>query len=189
MRFSTTNLTVSMTNALATYLRSQGYDIRWHVTDTIDAQTAGLPAPRATITLVPEFPANPAGIVRLKTEEMGPDVVAVPALSLQVVGAPARIAIRGLGHTDYEWARRIRVDGLAADEFQHREFQDLLHRWLMDEEWKTFPIYDHELDPADPEEIGPVYVTRAAVNREELYLEVEAARYYVRAQASLSYIE
>lgn len=190
MQYSTRNLEVSLTLNLATYLRANGYDIRWHATDTVETNTAGADPARAEVTLVPEFPAIPVTIVRLKSEESRQDEVVVPALSLQVLDTPERIRIQGLGHTDYQWQRSIRVDGFGADEFQHKDLQDLLHDWLQSEEWKRFEIYDYVSDPDNPALLeDPVIVVGSTIERRELIHEIEAVRYYVRAQATVAYIE
>lgn len=188
-RYGTENLTVSMTLNLADYLRSRGYDVLWHATQTTDANTAGLTPAKATVTLVPEFPANPVTIVRLMGEAAGPDQIVVPALSLQVIGSPTRMEGLGLGHKDARWEREIRVDGLAANDYQHRAFQDLLHDWLLSVESKEFAISDYETDPANPIALEPAWVTFASTDRTELISQIEAVRYYVRATAVLSYIE
>jgi hypothetical protein len=189
MLYSTTNMTISLTKALATYLRSRGYDVFWHQTGTSQPHTAGAGAARAEVTLVQEFPANPVSIVRLKTETTPQDKIVVPALSLQVIGTPERVTILGLGHRDYRWERHFRVDGLAADEFQHRELQDLLHDWLQNQEGVLLDVSDYDTNPADPPELEPVEVVDATIDRKELVTEIEAVRYYVRAQATVTYTE
>jgi hypothetical protein len=188
-KYGTENLTVSLTIAFADYLRSNGYDVYWHATQTTDANTAGLSTPKATVTLVPEFPANPSPIVRLRDESAGPEQIVVPAFSLQVLGSPKRITILGLGHKEYEWEREIRVDGLAANDYQHRAFQDLLHDWLQSEEYKALPVSDYRDDPANPTPLEPVQVTFAVADRTELVNQIEAVRYYVRATAVITYVE
>jgi hypothetical protein len=189
MRYGTQNLTVSMTISLAEFLKSNGYDVFWQATQTTEANTAGLLVPKDTVTLVPEFPANPAPIVRLRNDTAGSYQIVIPALSLQVIGAPRRIGILGLGHTEYEWERELRVDGLAANDYQHRAFQDMLHDWLMSVEFKRFPISDYETDPANPTPLEPAWITFAGTDRTELVSEIEAVRYYVKATATLSYVE
>lgn len=189
MLYTTSNIQTSLTTALATLLRANGYDVYWHASGVTETQTAGLGTAKAVVTLVPEFPANPTSIVRLNDANVGEETVVVPALTLHVLGSPRRIRLRGLGHSDYEWARTVRIDGLAADEFQQRELQDLLYSWLHDTEWKEIPVFDYEADASSPPQLDPVYVQNAVVDRQELYLEVEAARYYLRALINLYYIE
>ena len=188
-KYGTENLTISMTLHLADYLRSRGYDVFWHATQTTDANTAGLTPAKATVTLVPEFPANPTTIVRLRDEAAGPEQIVVPAFSLQVVGSPTRMEGLGLGHKDARWERELRVDGLAANDYQHRAFQDLLFDWLLSVENKEFVISDYDTDPANPTPLDPAWVTFATTDRAELISQIEAVRYYVRATAVLSYIE
>jgi hypothetical protein len=186
MRYSTESLTVSLTVALSDFLRSRGYDIYWVATQTTDVNTLG--SLKATVTIVPEFPANPATIVRLKSDSAGNSEIVVPAMSLQIVGPPKRISILGLGHADYEWERELRVDGFASDEFQQMALMDLFHDWLSSEEDKALPVSDYS-DPANPVVLDPVHVTYAEPDRLELYQGNDAVRYYVRLTATVRYIE
>lgn len=188
-RYGTENLTVSLTLAFADFLRAQGYDVFWHATQTTDANTAGITPAKATVTLVPEFPANPAIIQRLRDESAGQEQIVVPAFSLQVLGSSKRRESLGIGHKEHRWEREIRVDGLAANDFQHRAFQDLLHDWLLSVENKEFPVSDYTTDPANPPLLEPAWVEIADTDRQELISEVEAVRYYVRATAVLSFVE
>lgn len=188
MKFTTNNILVSLTTALADYVKSQGYDVLWKATGETDPQTLG-GTTKATVTFTPSMPANPAYIVRLKSDSAGPEEVVVPVLALQVPTDPKRIDIMGLGHKDYLWERDVRVDLFAMDEFQQREMADLLHDWLNSEEYKEFPILDYAANPAAPPALGNCRVEFALVERQELIHEVEAIRYYVKASAVISYIE
>lgn len=190
MKFSTNNVQISMTIALATEFRAKGFDVFWHSTREQDNHTNGGIA-KDVVTLVPEFPANPAFIVRkqgLRSDSPVEEIV-VPAFSVQLPSYPKRGEILGLGHPEYEWDRLFRVDGLAADEFQHRQIGDLLHDWLQSIEEKEFSIYDYDTDPANPPLLGPVRIKFPQVERLELVQESEAARYYIRATAILRYVE
>jgi hypothetical protein len=180
---------VSVTLSLADFLRSRGYDVRWHATDTVDANVVDAAHPKAEVTLVPDFPANPSFIVRLKSDSASSDEIVVPALSVHALPGPKRVRHIGIGHSDWEWERHVLVDGLAADDFQQRELADLLHDWLNSEWRKPVPISDYDTDPTTPTPLEPAYVDFATVDRDELYTENDAARYYVRADAMLRYVE
>jgi len=119
--------------ALATFLRANGYAIRWHAAQTIEPRTAG--PDRGTLTLVPDFPANPTTIVRLSDSDPSPSLadvstIVVPALALQMVTQPARITLAGLGQIESEWAREVLIDGFARDDGEHRHLADLLTTFL-----------------------------------------------------------
>jgi hypothetical protein len=190
MKYTTNNMTVSLTLALAVFLRSHGYDVHWHATGDTDAQTAGLSTAKGTVTLVPEFPANPTYIVRLRDDSAGAEEVVIPALSVQLPNGASRGDILGLGDPRYFWQRDLRVDGLATDEFQHRELADLLHDWLQSVERKEFTVYDFDTDPSGTTLLEPCWVDHAdKVWRTELTGDVDTIRYYVRATATLSYVE
>lgn len=193
MKYSTNNVQISMTMHLAEYLREKGYDVRWHTDKSVDAQTAGLPAAKDTVTLVPDFPEDPAFVVRkqgLNGDTASPEEVVVPAMTLMVLDTPIPVAILGLGHKEREWERSLRIDGIATDDFQQRELADLLHDWLLAEQNKAFTISDHDGDPASPVVLeDPVYVEFAHVARKTLPQEVEAVRPYFYATVTLSYIE
>lgn len=189
MQYSTENFQISFTLALASFLNSKGYDVLWKATGDTQAQTAGLPEAIATVTLVPDFPANPQVLVRLRGEATGAEAIVIPALCLRVLGAPQRRSIMGLGHTDYVWQRKIRIDGFGADEFQQRALMDLLHDWLNSEERKEFPVYDYSTTPASPTLLGNAWIHIGAADLTILVHEVEAVRYYVFATAMVQYIE
>jgi hypothetical protein len=189
MKYTTTNVKTSMTLALADFLRAKGYDVLWHASGETEGQTAGLDAPKATVTLVPEFPANAAFIVRLKGDSAGAEEIVIPAFAVHVA-LPRRDSIQGLGHSDYTWMRDLRVDGLAADEFQQTDLAELLHEWLQSVEDKQFVILDYTSDAADPSPLDPLWIEHAdPVWSTELVGAVEAVRFYTRATAVMSYIE
>lgn len=199
MKYSTYNLQTSLTIALAEFLRSKGYDVFWHTAGLLEEQTAGLDEAKATITLVPDFPSDPAYIVpanpgnvqRLKSGSTSHAEIVVPALSLQVLGTPRKGRILGLGHREYEWVRDVRVDGLAADQFQHFSLADLLHDWFTKDEYRVVPVDDYEADPANPPALEPVEVLQqvSETERQELVHEVEAVRYYLRTTTRVTYVE
>lgn len=189
MLFSTDNVLVSLTLALADHLRLNGYDVYWQATGTTDPQTAGLAQAKALVTLVPEFPANATYIVGLKSEQSGAEEVVVPALSLRLTTSPKRVKILGIGHKDYTWERECMIDGLAADAFQQRELVDLLHEFQQSVEWKEFSVFDYETDPNAPALVGPVRVVAAGERSSQLVHDNPAVRYYMQATAKLQYEE
>lgn len=193
MKYSTNNVQISLTLHLAEFLRARGYDVLWHADKSVDAQTAGLAEPKDTITLVPDFPENPAFVVRkqgLNGDTASAEEVVVPAMTLMVLDTPTPIGIRGLGHRDRDWERSFRIDGIASDDFQQRELADLVHDWLLDEQNKTFTISDYDTDTVNPPVLAdPVVVEFAHVGRKTLPQEVEAVRPYFYATVTLSYIE
>jgi hypothetical protein len=198
MKYSTNNIQASLTIALAEFLRSAGFDVYWQgAGGVVDQHTSDLDEAKGIVTLVPDFPsdpvyilpANPTNIQRLKSEGLSIEEVVVPALSLQVIGGPQKGRILGLGHREYEWVREVRIDGLAADQFQHRELADLLFGWLQSEDRKEIPVYDYDANPTEPEPLAPVEVISATAERQELIHEVEAIRYYVRATTRVTYVE
>lgn len=189
MKYSTNNVLVSLTNNLATMLRANGYDVLWHKTGTTDARTDGSPEAKATVTLVSEFPANPTFIVRLKSDTAGAEEIVVPALSLRLTKLPMQVESLGIGHTERYWEREVMVDGLAADEFQHRDLLDLLHDWLRSVEFKKFGINDYDTNKSAPPALEPVEIQSAGVFGQELVHENEAVRYYMQATARFQYVE
>lgn len=199
MRYTTINLETSLTLALAEFLKAQGYDIYWHSAGALENHTAALATSKAVITLVPDFPAdpatilsaNPANVQRLKAGELGEDELVVPALSLQMLGPPAKGAILGLGHKDYDWVRSFRVDGFAADQYQHRELADALMEWLSSGAYQYLSAYDYSVDPLNPTPLQAVEVIqeRSTVQRGELIHDVEAVRYYIQSTARIAYVE
>lgn len=190
MLYTTDNLVVSLTMALATYLRANGYDVFWQASGDTDAQTAGLAQAKAIVTLVAEFPANPTYIVRLKSEQSGAEEIVVPALSLRATTMPKRIALLGLGHKEYWWEREIMIDGLAADDFQQRDLLDLLHDFQQSEEFKEFTIYDYKSDPTTPPQLdNPARVMSAGERGQELVHENPAVRYYLQGTMRVQYVE
>lgn len=189
MLYTTTNVQVSLSMALGQFLQSIGYNVHWQATGETDAQTAGLATPLGTITLVPEFPANPQYIVRLKGDSSGPEVIVIPALCLRIEGSPTRKVIRGLGHKDYEWQRHIVVDGFASNEFEHRSLADALYTWFQSVEWKEFPVYNYDANPVSPALLGSLWVETTGVDRKALVNDNEAVKYYIQAVSLVTYIE
>jgi hypothetical protein len=188
-KYNTNNVKVSLTAEVATYLRSRGYDVFWHATRETDAETAGLTAPLATITLVPSFPAIPTYIRRLNSSDGGSDEIIVPAFTLYTDETPNRVASLGLGHKDYEWSRRVLIDGFADTAFQQAELADVFQDWLQSEEQKEFVIYDYATDPTTPPALDPMRVMFSHIDQLELVNENEAVRYYVKVIMLLNYEE
>lgn len=188
MKYSTNNVEVSLTLALAEYIRARGFDIRWQATEAVDTQTV-LPEEKGTVTFVPDFPANPTDIVRLNSDSENPEAVVIPAFTLHCPEQPERVRIVGLGHSDYHWQREVRIDGFAWDEFQHRELADLLHDFFNETGSKEIPIYDHDANQSAPPSIGTMQVTIARAEKRERWDWPDACRYYVTATAIMAYEE
>lgn len=188
MQYSTNNLTVSVTEDLATYLRAAGYDVYWWATGETSAQTAGLPQAKGIITLTPSIPANPALIVRLKDGSVSQEEVALPAFSVLVEDGPRKILRAGLGEQVWLRQRPLLIQGLAADAWQHDELADLLGDWV-DGTDKYFSIFDYDSNPSAPPQLEDAWVHRAAVIRPEVYTEIEVYRYQIQIPVSLRYFE
>lgn len=187
MKYDTTNMTLSLYRHLSELLRGLGYDVFWHATGETDPQTAGLAEKKGTITLVPEFPANSSTIVRLISGSPDEHQIAVPAFALKVLGGPKKIKRQGLGDPIFERERRFRIDGFALDSAGHRALADSLYDWLEGTD-KRLDIWDYS-GGSNPTPLEPALVRFAEVDREELYQENEAIRYYIHLIAALRYYE
>lgn len=192
MLYSTVNVEISLKVAFGDYLRARGYAVRWQDSGVVDPPTGGTATPggppKDTVSLVSDFPAEPTNIVRLTSDQKGPQTIVVPAFTLHALTLPARQGIRGLGHADYEWERHVRLDGFAADEFQHRELADLIHDFFNDVGEKEFEISGYDQNAAAPPDVGPLRVRLAAVQRPVKQEWPQQVRYYVTATAVLYYI-
>lgn len=190
MVYSTNNVTLSLHKHFSELLRENGYNVFWHAWKDLEPHTSGLPEAKGTITLVPEFPANPSYLVRLTDGNPAQDkhLIGVPAFSVQVIGSPRKIRRQGLGDPVFERERRFRIDGFCTDAFQHRELADLFYSWLEGTD-KRLEMWDFETDGSNPPQLEPVYIQFAEVDREELIGENEAIRYYVHLQAAFRYFE
>lgn len=188
MKYSTNNMTVSVAEELATHLRSKGYDIYWWATGETQAQTLGLPTPKAIITITPSIPANPALIVRLKDGSVSQEEVAIPAFSVLVEDAPKKVARAGLGESIFLRQRNILIQGLAADSWQHEELADLLSEWI-DGTDKDFDIKDYDTNATAPPSLEKAWVDRAVVLRPEVHTDIEVYRYQIHVSAGLRYYE
>lgn len=189
MRYSTDNMLISLNRNLSDALRAFGYDIRWQATGNIEGQTSGAAQSKGTITLVPDFPAEPTYIVRLNDgSSPSAEEIAVPAFSLRVSDGPRKRSRLGIGSLEFERERAFQIDGFAYDEFQQRELMDFFYDWL-DEGNKRLPILDYSLDAASPTPLPSVDVWRAYVEKEELIHEVQAIRYYVKVTGIVRYVE
>jgi hypothetical protein len=193
VQYTTENLLVNISTAFADRLRAAGYDVFWHTTGSTDAQTAGLPAAKGTVTIVPEIPANPTFITRLKDgdthADLAPEEIAVPVFTVSIEDLPRKEKRHGIGRgAAFRYVREFEIDGLAADAFQHRELADLLFEWLGEGD-VYLTILDYDADPENPPELRPVTVRWADVVKPELPSEDRNLRYYVGAKAGLEYIE
>lgn len=186
MKYSSQNLTLNLTLLLAEEFKRLGYDILWHATGDQEPQTAGLPTPQGEITLVPEFPANPTYVVRLNSEDDEGEEVVIPAFTL-LLGPVRKLKRLGIGQKEFFRERKIIIDGFARDSFEQRKLADALYDWL--DEKEQIPVLDYDSDPDTPPPLEPVWVGWVEVHHQELAGETDAVRYYIRAVATLRYVE
>lgn len=191
MIYSSDNISVSIQRSFATALKAFGYNVLWRATDDFEAKTTGGTA-KGTVTILPEFPENPAYLVKSAGLNDGStpkaEEIAVPAFVFVLPTGPKKISIAGIGHSDYEWQRGFRIEGFAWDEFQQRELMDFFYTWLQRGNVRL-PIWDYVTNPSAPPALDPVDVIRADVEKTELIHEVAAIRYYLSASAIISYYE
>lgn len=188
MNYSTDNLLISLNRKLAESLRAFGYDVRWFATGEVETHTAGGEA-KGTVTLVPDFPANPTYIVRLNDGgSPGAEEIAVPAFALRLDDSPERGDRAGIGESVFYRERTFEIDGFAADDFQQRELMDFFYEWLQIGD-VYLPVWDYSTDPDNPTSLEPLEVWRAYVEKENFLHEIEAIRYYIRIVAIVRYVE
>lgn len=191
MKYTSVNITISVQRSLATALKAFGYNVLWKATGDLETQTAGGSA-KGTVTLVPEFPENPAYLVKSAGLNDGStpkeEEIAVPAFAFILPTGPKKIHIAGIGHTDYEWQRGFRIEGFAWDEFQQRELMDFFYSWLQSGTVRL-PVWDYTSNPSAPPALDMVDVIRSDVDKSELIHEVAAIRYYLSVSAIISYYE
>jgi hypothetical protein len=190
MRYSTDNLLIAVQRDFADRLRANGYDLRWHTTQEVEARTA-VGSAKDIVTFVPEFPPNPAHLIRSaglndgSTPQEGE--ILVPAFAISMPQLPRKIKRAGLGDSTFERWRTVFITGFAYDEFQQREFTDILYEWL--EVGDTRLTVTDYTDPDNPVTLEPLTVVGAEVSKEEWPSEIDAIRYYVSGKLILSYFE
>lgn len=189
MKYSTNNVLISLHRAFSEYARPLGYNIRWHATGDVEAHTSALPEAKATITLVPDFPANPAYIVRLNDgSSPSAEQIAVPAFAIQLPDTPTRMERAGIGESVFFRERVFRIDGFVYDEFQQRELMDLFYTWLQIGD-VLLPVWDYDTNSDTPPVLSPLDVWNAYVEKDEFASEVEAIRYYIKVTGVVRYVE
>jgi hypothetical protein len=193
LKYTADNVSISLQRDLAIALKAFGYNVLWRATGETEAQNmAGLGTAKGTVTLTPEFPANPAYLVKTAGLNDGSvptdEEIQVPAFTLVLPTGPKKIAPFGLGDSMFERQRGFRIEGFAWDEFQQRELMDFFYNWL-EAGTVMLPVWDYASNPASPPALAPVEVIRADVQKAELIHEVEAIRYYVSVTAIISYYE
>jgi hypothetical protein len=191
MKYSSDNITISIQRSFANALKAFGYNVLWRANGTSEAQTLGGQA-KGTVTLIPEFPENPAYLVKSAGLNDGStpkeEEIAVPAFAFVLPTGPKKIRIAGIGHSDYEWQRGFRIEGFAWDEFQQRELMDFFYTWIQGGNVRL-PVWDYVSNPSSPPALDPVDVIRADAEKTELIHEVAAIRYYLSVSAIISYYE
>jgi len=185
MQYSTDNFTLSVFTALATKLRSEGYDIRWAASGDVEAHTSALPSALAEITLTNSFPANPTSVVRLNGGTLGEGEVAIPCFTV-VTGQPKRVRRDGIGSPVFERERSITIVGFAEDERQQVSIADIMVEWLGD---LYLGVFDYSVDPVNPTALDDAFVQYVDTTVEELDTEADAVRYYTRADFGVRYYE
>jgi hypothetical protein len=190
LKYSLTNVTLSVVQELSDQLRAAGYDVRIHESGAVYPQTAGLPTPKATVTLVDQFPADPTLLSGPTSDRGSANAIRVPAFSVEVSSVGQKVALRGLGHQDYWRQGRFRVDGFAADAFQQREIHAALSDWLLEAD-VSIPARDYEGTPGNPQALGPLMIPDegVVVQAREIPNEHDAVRYYIQATAIVRYVE
>lgn len=187
MQYSTDNLQISLTLLLASRLREKDYNVRWQLSGEVESFTSGAASAKGTVTLVKESPANPEHIVRLNDGESPADYeIPIPALTLQV-GPDHRGNRYGMGHSEFFRTRTITIDGLARDEFEQADLERVLSDWLLDE-MPRLSVSDYA-DPNSPVALNPIEIRSSRVVKTELSTELDALRYYVRAEVEVEYVE
>lgn len=187
MQYNTANITVSLTQELARYVRAHGYEVLWYSTNEVVAHTGG-GASLGQITFVSAYPAEPRFISRLKGESAGKDDILAPALALYTSSGPSRVRSQGLGHLDSEWSRQFVIEAVTETDAQQRALMDLLHVWLMDTPNVVIPCYDYS-NPLAPVLLAPVYVEEATVDAIRIPQPFDAAQYLIRVDGSVFYFE
>lgn len=190
MLYSTNNIWVSLNVLFAEMLLDNGFDVRWWASDTLESNYVDPYAPRAEVTLVRKFPANQANIVRLKGGGLdSEDEVVIPAFSLYVASQPQKIARAGIGESVFLRSRRVRLEGLAANEDQHILLGDLVSDWI-DSDDVEFQISDYDTDPsAPPPIVDKVWVADAVVAVGEFPMRPQNFRYQIVAEWEIRYFE
>lgn len=188
--YSNTNFQLTWMKAVANTLRDAGYDVLVYESNTTLPHTSELAEPLDTVTLVDEFPSDPAQLRLLKDgESPKAHEIALPALAVQALD-PRGQSFYELGSDDRIKERRVRIDGLAANKRQHRELPDTLYYWL--EDLGDLVIQDYSDDPASPTPLQPVEILGESLVQERgrLYIEEnEDLRYYLKVVVNCQYIE
>jgi hypothetical protein len=193
LKYTADNVSISLQRDLAIALKAFGYNVLWRATGETEAQNMpGLVTAKGTVTLAPEFPENPAYLVKSAGLNDGStpkeEEIAVPAFAFVLPTGPKKIRIAGIGHSDYEWQRGFRIEGFAWDEFQQRELMDFFYTWIQGGNVRL-PVWDYVSNPSSPPALDPVDVIRADAEKTELIHEVAAIRYYLSVSAIISYYE
>jgi len=141
-QLTTTNLTTSAATFLANRFTQAGWEIYWQMSDIVSGT-----ATNGSVTIVAEFPAEPAMLV-LPPKTRTSSEVLLPAFSIQISAEPIEIERAGLGEEIFLQQAQLFVDGYAVDLAQHMAFATMLRNWFKD--GTVLPIYDFEDSPGNP---------------------------------------
>lgn len=193
MKYTTRNILVSVQKQLATHFLENGYAIRWQTTgEVVPPDVLDFPTPLGTITLVPEFPADPLNVARSPVLNDGTQPktgqVLVPAFAVSIPDSPKRVRRAGIGDATFERWLTVHIYGFAYDKFQQRDLKDLLYDWFEIGDVKI-QVWDYDTDPVTPDELEAMDVIDADISKLENVESVDAVRYYILATLIVSYFE
>lgn len=193
MKYTNSNLLVSLSEQFASTLLGAGFAVYWQTTgETVLPNSMTYPTPLGTVTLVPEFPPDPVNVTRSPRLNdgtvPGPGQVLVPAFALSIADSPIRMRRVGLGQAEFERWLTFYIYGFAYDEFQQRQLKDLLYGWLQIGDVRL-QVWDYDNNPNTPNALEAMDVIDAQVTKDERVTEIDAIRYYVTAEVIVSYFE
>jgi hypothetical protein len=193
MKYTTSNLMISLTTQFATRLLENGFAVYWASTkETDDPDSMLYPTPVGTVTLVSDFPTDPVNVTRSPRLNDGTvpseGQILVPAFALSIDDSPIRIRRVGLGQAEFERWLTVYIYGFTYDDFQQRKLKDVLYDWLQIGDVRL-QVWDYDSNAVTPSELESMDVINAQVTKEERVTEIEAIRYYVAAEIIVSYFE
>jgi len=195
MLYSTNNVVISLTLQMGDLFRENGYDLFWRTTgNKVNREDTALES-KGIVTMTSYFPANPTYFVRLKNrtaDTTEQHQVIVPAFTLYTLQSPVKEKREGIGSSVFFRERPIRIMGFVEDQFQHREFIDLLHTWLDRENTrrdKRLKIWNYDEKSNNPDELPEVNIPWAKIFGQEVYGDSGVTRYYIEGTFVIHYVE
>ena len=186
MQYSLDNVTVSMFQNLATYLRSIGWNIYWHASGDTEAFTAG--TEQGTITLIQHVPENPTFITANNGSYANKDNVVIPAFTV-MAQPPRKIRRLGLGHTTFEREMDLVISGISTDSRQQSILASALYEWLDIGDTNYYmPVWDYTI-PGSPVSLDPAEVWFTHVATHEVASEIDSTRYQIHIEIILRFVE